>query len=115
GYVGPVASIISGALAGCFCYSACNLKSRLGYDDSLDVVGVHGVGGTWGALATGLFASKAVNDGGADGLFFGNPGQLWTQVVAVVATMVLAVVVTWIVLKVVDVVVGLRVSEEDEV
>ncbi len=115
GFVGPLSSIVIGAVAGALCYTACNFKSRLGYDDSLDVVGVHGVGGTWGALGTGLFASKAINDAGADGLFFGNPGQLWTQGVAVVATMVLAVVMTWIVLKVVDVIVGLRVSEEDEV
>jgi Amt family ammonium transporter len=79
------------------------------------VVGVHGVGGTWGAIATGLFASKAINDGGADGLFYGNPGQLWSQIVAVAATIVLAVVGTFIILKVVDVVAGLRVSEEDEV
>jgi Amt family ammonium transporter len=114
GYVGPVASIIIGALAGFLCYSACNFKSRLGYDDSLDVVGVHGVGGTWGALATGLFASKAVNDAGADGLFYGNPAQLWTQIIAVVASIVLAVVMTAIILKVVDALVGLRVSEEDE-
>ena len=62
---------------------ACNLKSKLGYDDSLDVFGVHGVGGTWGALATGLFATKAVNEAGADGLFYGNPGQLLDQIVAV--------------------------------
>jgi Amt family ammonium transporter len=115
GFVGPLASIVIGAVAGALCYAACNFKSRLGYDDSLDVVGVHGVGGTWGALATGLFASKAVNDAGADGLFFGNPGQLGKQVVAVLATWVLAVVVTWILLKVVDALVGLRVSEEDEV
>jgi Amt family ammonium transporter len=114
GYVGPVASIIIGALAGFLCYSACNFKSRLGYDDSLDVVGVHAVGGTWGALATGLFASKAVNDAGADGLFYGNPAQLWTQIIAVVASIVLAVVMTAIILKVVDALVGLRVSEEDE-
>jgi Amt family ammonium transporter len=115
GFVGPVSALIIGAVAGALCYSACNVKSRFGYDDSLDVVGVHGIGGTWGAIATGLFASKAINDAGADGLFFGNPGQLWTQIVAVAATMVLAVVATWIVLKIVDAVVGLRVSEEDEV
>jgi len=114
GYVGPVASIIIGALAGFFCYSACNFKSRLGYDDSLDVVGVHAVGGTWGALATGLFASKAINDAGADGLFYGNPAQLWTQLIAVVASIALAVVMTAIILKVVDALVGLRVSDEDE-
>jgi Amt family ammonium transporter len=115
GFVGPIASIVIGAVAGALCYTACNVKSRLGYDDSLDVVGVHGVGGTWGAVATGLFASTAVNAAGADGLLHGNPGQLWTQVVAVAATMVLAVAVTFVILKVVDAMVGLRVSEEEEV
>jgi Amt family ammonium transporter len=114
GFVGPVASIIIGAIAGVVCYAACNFKSRLGYDDSLDVVGVHGVGGTWGALATGLFASKAVNGAGSDGLFYGNPGQLWNQVVAVLATYVLAIVGTVVILKIVDALVGLRVTEEDE-
>ena len=115
GFVGPVSAIVIGAVAGGLCYTACNLKSRLGYDDSLDVVGVHGVGGTWGAIATGLFASTAVNAAGADGLFFGNPGQLVTQVLAVVATVALAVIGTFVILKVVDALVGLRVSEEDEV
>jgi ammonium transporter, Amt family len=115
GYVGPISSIVIGLVAGALCYTACNLKSKLGYDDSLDVVGVHGIGGTWGALATGLFASKAVNEGGENGLFFGNPGQLWTQIVAVLATYVLAIVATFVILKVVDALVGLRVTEEDEV
>jgi ammonium transporter, Amt family len=115
GYVGPMSSIIIGAVAGAVCYMACNLKSKLGYDDSLDVVGVHGVGGTWGALATGLFASKAINDGGENGLFFGNPGQLKTQIIAVLATYAIAIVATWVILKVVDAVVGLRVTDEDEV
>ena len=115
GYVGPVSSIIIGAVAGAICYAACNFKSKLGYDDSLDVVGVHGVGGTWGALATGLFASKAVNEAGGDGLFFGNPGQLWTQIVAIAATYVLAIAATYVILKIVDAVVGLRVSDEDEI
>src|SRR6266581_3627565 len=115
GYVGPVSSLMIGALAGVFCYSACNFKSKLGYDDSLDVVGVHGVGGTWGAIATGLWASKAVNPEGADGLFFGNPGQLWTQIVAILASYALAAVMTAVILKVVDAIVGLRVPEEDEV
>jgi Amt family ammonium transporter len=114
GFVGPVASILIGVVAGFLCYNACNFKSRLGYDDSLDVVGVHGVGGTWGALATGLFATKLVNDAGADGLFYGNPGQLWTQIVAVAATIALAVVGTAIILKIVAAIVGLRVSDEDE-
>jgi Amt family ammonium transporter len=114
GYVGPISSIVIGALAGFICYTACNLKTKFGYDDSLDVVGVHGVGGTWGALATGLFASKAINEAGGDGLFFGNPGQLGVQVVAVLASYVLAIVMTLVILKVVDVLVGLRVSDEDE-
>ncbi len=115
GFVTPMASVIIGAVAGALCYAACNIKTKLGYDDSLDVVGVHGVGGTWGALATGLFATKAVNDAGGDGLFYGNPGQLWIQIVAVAATYVLAIVMTFVILKVVDAVVGLRVSVEDEV
>jgi Amt family ammonium transporter len=115
GFVGPMASVVIGGVAGFLCYNACNLKSRLGYDDSLDVVGVHGVGGTWGAVATGLFASKAVNEAGANGLFFGNPGQLWKQIVAVLVTWVLALVGTYVILKVVDALVGLRVDEESEV
>ena len=73
------------------------------------------MGGTWGALATGLFASKAVNAAGGDGLFFGNPGQLWTQIVAVLATYVLAIVGTFVILKIVDALIGLRVTDEDEV
>src|SRR5207245_11153497 len=108
-------ALVIGALGGFICYTACNLKAKLGYDDSLDVVGVHGVGGTWGALATGLFASKAVNEAGSDGLFFGNPGQLWTQIVAIASTYLLAIVATFIILKVVDAIVGLRVTQEDEV
>ena len=83
-------------------------------DDSLDVFGVHGVGGIWGALATGLFATKTVNAAGADGLFYGNPQQLLTQLIAVVATCVFSAVVTFVILKLVDVTVGLRVSEVEE-
>jgi ammonium transporter, Amt family len=115
GFVGPLAAIIIGAVAGFLCYNACNLKTRLGYDDSLDVVGVHGVGGTWGALATGLFATKAINAAGADGLFYGNPAQLWNQCIAIFASWVLGFVLTFIILKVLDAVIGLRVSEEEEV
>jgi len=114
GFVGPMPAIAIGAGAGVFCYSACILKTRLGYDDSLDVVGVHGVGGTWGALATGLFASKAINPDGADGLFFGNPGQLGIQAIAVLATWILAFVGTFILLKIVDAIMGLRVSTDEE-
>jgi len=115
GYVGPLSAIVIGVVGGFLCYNACNLKSRLGYDDSLDVVGVHGVGGTWGALATGLFASKAINDAGGNGLFFGNPGQLLVQALSVLVTVIFAFVGSLILLKLVDAVVGLRVHEEDEV
>ena len=115
GYVGPLSAIVIGGVGGVLCYTACNLKSRLGYDDSLDVVGVHGVGGTWGALATGLFASKAVNEAGGNGLFFGNPSQLVIQVVSVLATWIFAFVGSLILLKLVDAVIGLRIHEEDEV
>ena len=87
---------------------------RGGYDDSLDVVGIHFLGGTWGALATGLFASTGVNPDGADGLFFGNPAQLGIQFITVIATMVFAFVLTFIILKVIDLVIGLRIAEEEE-
>ncbi len=114
GFVGPMSAIIIGAGGGILCYTACNLKGKLGCDDSLDVVGVHGVGGIWGALATGLFASKAINPAGNDGLFFGNAGQLWIQFVAVAATIVFAVVVTALILSFLKATIGLRVSEEEE-
>ncbi len=114
GFVSPISAIIIGIGAGVLCSTACNLKTKLGYDDSLDVVGVHGVGGTWGALATGLFASTAINPGGSNGLFFGNPGQLWIQFVGVAATWILALVGTFIILGILKAVMGLRVTEEDE-
>jgi len=115
GFVGPLSAIVIGGLAGIICYGGILLKARLGYDDSLDVVGIHGFGGTWGALATGLFASTAINPDGANGLFFGNPAQLWIQFVSVIASMAFAFVMTLIILKLVDVFVGLRVSDEEEV
>ncbi len=115
GYVGPLSAIVIGAVGGILCYNACNLKSRLGYDDSLDVVGVHGVGGTWGALATGLFASKTINEAGGNGLFFGNPGQILVQTLSVLVTWTFAFAGSLILLKLVDAVVGLRIHEDDEV
>ena len=114
GFVGPMSAIWIGIGGGVLCSIACSLKPRLGYDDSLDVVGVHGVGGTWGALATGLFASKAINAAGNDGLFFGNPGQLWTQFVSVAATWILAVIGTMILLSIVKAIMGLRVADDEE-
>jgi Amt family ammonium transporter len=114
GFVGPLSAIAIGGAAGIICYGGVLLKSKLGYDDSLDVVGIHGLGGTWGALATGLFASTAINPDGANGLFFGNPGQLWTQFVSIIVTMIFAFIMTFIILKVLDLVMGLRVSDEEE-
>jgi Amt family ammonium transporter len=91
------------------------IKLKLAYDDSLDAFGVHGVGGTLGALLTGLFAQKLINPAGNNGLFFGNAAQFGTQAIGVAATIVYSVVVTFILLKVVDAVVGLRVPDEEEV
>ena len=115
GFVGPMSAILIGAVGGALCYYAINLKNKFRYDDSLDVVGVHGVGGTWGALATGLFASKAINAAGNDGLFFGNASLLGIQALTVVAAWVYSFVVTLIILKILDWTMGLRVTEEHEV
>ena len=114
GFVGPMSAIWIGMGGGVLCSIACSWKPRMGYDDSLDVVGVHGVGGTWGALATGLFASKAINAAGNDGLFFGNPGQLWIQLVTVVTTWIFAAVGTMILLAIVKSIMGLRVADDEE-
>jgi ammonium transporter, Amt family len=114
GFVGPISSIWIGIGAGVFCYIAVMLKPLFGYDDALDAVGIHGIGGTWGALATGLFASKAVNSAGADGLFFGNPAQLGIQAMAVLITYVFVFVGTLIILGVVAGLSGLRVKPEEE-
>ncbi len=115
GFVGPISAIIIGLVAGALCYYAVNLKSKFGYDDSLDVVGVHGVGSTWGLLATGLFASKAINSAGNDGLLFGNPSLIGIQALSVASIWVYSFVVTLVILKVLDWTMGLRVSEEHEI
>jgi Amt family ammonium transporter len=109
GFIGPFAALVIGLAAGVLCYLAVVWKTRLGYDDSLDVVGIHGVGGVLGILATGLFASI-----GAKGLFMGNPAQLGIQAVTVLATVIFALVGTFILLKIINAVVGLRVDAEDE-
>jgi ammonium transporter, Amt family len=114
GFVGPISSIWIGIGAGVLCYTAVMLKPLFGYDDALDAVGVHGIGGSWGALATGLFASKAVNSAGADGLFFGNPAQLGIQAMAVLVTIVFVFIGTLVILAIVDAIMGLRVNEEEE-
>lgn len=113
GFVAPWAAIIIGIAAGAFCYWAVSLKTRLGYDDSLDVVGVHLVGGLVGALLVGVLAQASV--GGVDGALFGNPGQFGRQLIAVGATLGWSFVLTLGILKVVDRIVGVRISEEEEV
>ena len=104
-----------GLLGGVICYlSVSVVKAKLGYDDSLDAFGVHGVGGAWGALATGLFASKAVNEAGADGLLFGNAAQFTNQVIGVAASCLFAAVMTFVIIKIMGLVMDLRVSEAQE-
>jgi Amt family ammonium transporter len=115
GFVGPNSAIIIGLIAGIVCYFAVNAKARLGYDDSLDVVGIHGVGGLVGTLLLGVFASRAVNPAGVDGLLAGSATQLGYQALGVVIVTGYAFVVSWIILKVIHATMGLRVEEENEV
>ncbi len=115
GFVSVIPAIIIGLLVSVFCFFAVSfIKPKMGYDDALDAFGVHCVGGIWGALATGLFASKAVNAAGADGLFYGNPGQFVIQLKAVAVTVIYSFVVTFIIFKVVEIIMGLRVNEKEE-
>lgn len=115
GFVNVISAIVIGIMVSVFCFTAVSIiKPKLGYDDSLDAFGVHCVGGIWGALATGLFASKAVNAAGADGLFYGNPGQFMTQLLAVGVTLVYSFVVTLVIYKAIDLMIGVRVAEQDE-
>jgi len=115
GFVSVIPAIIIGLLVSVFCFTAVTvIKPKLGYDDSLDAFGVHCVGGIWGALATGLFASKLVNPAGADGLFFGNPKQLIIQLTTVLVTVVYTSIITFVIYKLVDLLIGVRVKEEEE-
>ena len=113
GFVGPASAIVIGAVAGACClWGATTLKKKLGYDDSLDAFGVHGVGGIVGALLTGVFASEAI--GGTPGVIEGNLGQLWTQIYGIVVTIIYCAVVTFVILKLIDLFIGLRVDEKVE-
>lgn len=114
GFVGPNAAIAIGLIAGAVCYVAVNMKSRFKFDDSLDVVGIHGIGGITGTLLLGVFASKSVNPAGADGLLAGSSAQLLTQLIGVAAVCAYAFIVSWILLKLIHLVMGLRISEEAE-
>jgi Amt family ammonium transporter len=112
GFVDVKASLVIGIVVAILCYTAIQVKVKMGYDDSLDAFGVHGVGGTWGALATGLFALKAIN--GTDGLFAGNPAQFFIQLKTVAATAVYSVLCTVVIYFIVEKTIGLRVAVRDE-
>jgi Amt family ammonium transporter len=116
GFVNPMNAIFIGMLVSLFCYIAiAYIKGKLGYDDALDVFGVHGVGGMWGTIATGIFAEKAVNAAGADGLFLGGTHQFLVQCLLILVVPVFAGVVTWILFKAVDALMGMRVEKKDEI
>ncbi|MDU4959576.1 MAG: ammonium transporter [Sporomusaceae bacterium] len=115
GFVGVLPAVLIGLTGGVVCFAAVSIvKAKLGYDDSLDAFGVHGIGGTWGALATGLFASTDINSAGANGLFFGNPEQFLLQLYGAAATWVVAIAATWIILKVMSLFMQLRVDSDAE-
>jgi Amt family ammonium transporter len=114
GFVAPMPAIIIGLVTGGLCFFGLRLKNKFKFDDALDVVGVHGVGGTTGALLTGVFATTAVNSAGRDGLLAGNASQLWLQLVGVVATIAFSFTVSWVILKVLDATMGIRVDAEIE-
>jgi Amt family ammonium transporter len=115
GFVSVLSAVAIGLIGGIICFLAVTVvKAKLGYDDSLDAFGVHGVGGTWGALATGLFASKEINSAGADGLFYGNASLLTTQFIGVAVSWTVAIVLTYAILKVLSLFVELRASAEQE-
>ncbi len=115
GFVSPMAAILIGGGAGALCFFGVSIKMRCNFDDALDVVGIHGVGGTFGALATGIFASTAINPSGANGLLHGNPGQLLVQGVGVIATILFAFFASYILLKLIHVIMGLRVDDDEEI
>ncbi len=114
GFVTPMAAIFIGLSAGAVCFWVVEYVVRGNVDDALDVFGVHGVGGIVGALLTGVFATKTVNTAGADGLLYGNPQQLLTQLIAVLVVAAYAAIVTFILLKVIDATIGIRVSKDEE-
>jgi len=115
GFVSANSAVLIGMLAGLFCYLGVLAKTRLHYDDSLDVVGIHGVGGVLGTLCLGVFATTAVNPGGADGLLAGNPGLLGIQLFAILIVGVYTFAASWGLLKAIDLVWGLRITRDAEV
>lgn len=115
GFVDPTGALMIGITVSLICYVAVAfLKPKFGYDDSLDAFGVHGIGGMWGAIATGLWATKAVNSAGNDGFFYGNPALVIIQIKAVLVTAIYSFVVSFVIFKVLDLVMGLKPSETEE-
>jgi len=112
--VGPIPAALIGLMAAIGCYFGILAKNKFGYDDSLDVVGIHGVGGIIGLIATGLFASTLVNPDGRNGLFFGNPSQVGIQCLAILVTIVYTFIASYILFKAIDKCLGLRVPEDEE-
>ena len=116
GFVEPMPAIIIGIVGGAVCYGAVAiLKERMGYDDSLDAFGIHGIGGTWGSIATGLWATTAVNPAGANGLFYGETHLLFAQVISTLIAYALAIVGSYILYKIVNSIVSIRVDEAEEI
>ena len=116
GFVNPMNAMFIGMIVALVCYIAVAIiKGKLGYDDSLDAFGVHGVGGTVGTIATGFFAEKAVNAAGNNGLLFGNAHQLYVQSLSLLFTVVFAAVMTFVIYKIVDAFIGMRVEEHNEI
>lgn len=115
GFVTPFSALLIGAIGGVLCFGAVFfLKHKLGYDDALDAFGCHGIGGTWGGIATGLFATTSVNSGGADGLFYGNAALLWKQLAAIGATYAFTIAMTYAIIKGISFFLPVRVHEHEE-
>jgi Amt family ammonium transporter len=114
GFVSPMAALVIGAVAGMVCFGGVMLKSKFGYDDALDAFGVHGVGGALGALLTGVFAAKAWNPAGADGLIHGGTGVMLTQIIGVLAAATFSIVMSFAILKLIDMTIGLRANADEE-
>ncbi|MDD4179753.1 MAG: ammonium transporter [Candidatus Margulisbacteria bacterium] len=114
GFVDPLSAMAIGGIAAVISYYMIVLRMKLRIDESLDVFACHGMGGVWGSVATGIFASKAINAAGANGLLFGNPGQLWVQIVTVAVTAGFSFIVTYLLATLIDLLIGLRVTENEE-
>jgi len=115
GFVTPLSSMIIGAIGGGICFFAVTVvKQKLKYDDALDAFGCHGVGGIWGGIATGIFASKSINPAGANGLLYGNPKLLGVQLIAIIVTIIYSALMTFVILKLINKFIKIRVSKEEE-